>query len=82
MKILNWTTEHDLDRLKRRGWIERQREPRPDERPSSSRSGIHAKPSARATTGHQAAIQRFRSLPLDRPVQLALFDGPSWTPVS
>lgn len=32
MKILNWTTEDQLDELKRRGWIERQREPRPDER--------------------------------------------------
>jgi hypothetical protein len=32
IKILNWITEHELDQLKRRGWIERQREPRPDER--------------------------------------------------
>jgi hypothetical protein len=26
---------------------------------------------------HQTAVQTFRSLPLDRPMQLALFDGPS-----
>ena len=31
MKILNWTTEDDLNRMKRRGWSERRREPRPDE---------------------------------------------------
>jgi hypothetical protein len=29
---------------------------------------------------HQTAVQTFRSLPLDRPMQLALFDGPSLTP--
>jgi len=77
MKILNWITDHELDQLKRRGWIEGQREPRPDER-RILLTLFHP----RLTIGerddrHQTAVQTFRSLPLDRPVQLALFDGPS-----
>jgi len=75
MKILNWTTEHQLDELKRRGWIERQREPRPAERrilltlwhPRQTIGDGHDR--------HQTAVETFRSLPLDTPTQLTLFQA-------
>jgi hypothetical protein len=77
MKILNWTTEHDLDRLKRRGWIERQREPRPDEHRILLTLRHPRRTIGEGNDRHQTAVETFRSLPLDRPVQLSLFDGPS-----
>ncbi len=77
MKILNWITEHDLDQLKRRGWIERQREPRPDERRILLTLSHPRQTIGEGNDRHQTAVQTFRSLPLDRPDQLALFDRPS-----
>jgi len=39
MKILNWITEHELDQLTRRSWIERQRGTHPSKSAASS-SGV------------------------------------------
>jgi hypothetical protein len=73
MKILNWITDHELDQLKRRGWIERRRERRPDEgrilltlwHPRQAAGDGHDR--------HLTAVETFRSLPLDTPAQLLLF---------
>jgi hypothetical protein len=72
----NWTSEVELDAMKRRGWTERAREPRPRE----GRILVTLR-HPRQTLGegcdrYYTPVETFRSLPLhdNGPSQLRLFE--------
>jgi hypothetical protein len=75
MKILNWITEHELDRLKRCGWIDPQREPRPDEHRVLVTLSHPRQTIGEGHDRHKTAVETFRSLRLDMPAELTLFQA-------
>jgi len=79
MKILNWITEHELEQLKCRGWIERQREARPDERRILLTLSHPRQTIGEGSDRYHTAVETFRSLTLDDPgpSQLTLFEEAS-----
>ena len=74
----NLATDAELDALKRRGWVERSREPRPSEARVLVRLWHPCQTLGEGADRYQTAVETFRSLPLDdaAPAQLALFPGP------
>ena len=75
--IGNLVSERDLDAMKRRGWIERAREPIPHERRILVRLGHPRQTLGEGCDRYYTAVETFRSLPLDEPgpSQLTLFGG-------
>ncbi|MGO9789030.1 MAG: hypothetical protein ACLP8S_05710 [Solirubrobacteraceae bacterium] len=73
--IGNWITEAELDAMKRRGWIERAREPRPREgRILVTLSHPH-QTLGEGSDRYYTAVETFRSLTLDPGAsQLTLFE--------
>jgi hypothetical protein len=82
VKVANWTTEGQLAQMCRRGWIERSREYRGDERRVVVEL-FHPHQSAGAQDDRYVGpVVTFRSLPADAglstpDLQLPLFDGSS-----
>ncbi|MGO9975786.1 MAG: hypothetical protein ACLP01_23880 [Solirubrobacteraceae bacterium] len=74
----NLVTEAELDALKRQGWVERAREPRPSEGRVLVRLWHPCQTLGEGGDRYQTAVETFRSLPLDDPgpAQLALFQQP------
>jgi hypothetical protein len=74
----NLVTEADLDAMKRRGWIERAREPQPREARILVTLWHPCQTLGEGSDRHQTAVETFRSLPLDDPgpAQLPLFEEP------
>ena len=73
----NWTTETELDAMKRRGWIERAREPRPREGRILVTLWHPRQTLGEGSDRYYTAVDTFRSLSLDDPglSQLSLFEG-------
>jgi hypothetical protein len=73
----NWSTETNLDVMKRRGWIEHAREPIPHERRILVRLWHPRQTVGEGCDRYYTAVETFRSLPLDEPgpSQLTLFGG-------
>ncbi len=73
--IENWSTEAELDAMKRRGWVERGREELPHERRILVRLWHPHQTVGEGSDRYYAAVETFRSLPLDPGAcQLALFE--------
>ncbi len=74
----NLVTEAELDALKRHGWVERSREPRPSEGRVLVTLWHPCQTLGEGADRYQTAVETFRSLPLDDPgpAQLALFQQP------
>ena len=72
----NLVSEGDLDAMKRRGWIERAREPIPHERRILVRLWHPRQTVGEGCDRYYTAVETFRSLPLDDPglSQLSLFE--------
>jgi hypothetical protein len=72
----NWSTETNLDVMKRRGWIERAREPRPREGRTLVTLWHPHQTLGEGSDRYYTAVETFRSLPLDDPglSQLSLFE--------
>ena len=73
MQIGNWITEDGLLAMKRAGWIERARKPIPHEGRNLVTLWHPYKALGEGYDRHHTAVERFRSLPIDAPVQLSLF---------
>ncbi len=75
--IGNLVSEGDLDAMKRRGWIERAREPLPDEGRVLVRLWHPRQTVGEGSDRYYTAVETFRSLPLDDHgrSQLSLFEG-------
>jgi hypothetical protein len=76
----NWSTEAELDAMKRRGWVERRREELPHERRILVRLWHPHQTLGEGSDRYYTAVETFRSLPLDDPgpSQLSLFESPSF----
>jgi hypothetical protein len=74
-RIENMVSEPHLDALKRRGWIERSREPRPSEGRILVTLWHPRQTLGERSDRHYTAVETFRSLPLQTPgpSQLTLF---------
>jgi hypothetical protein len=77
--IGNLVREGDLDAMKRRGWIERAREPIPHEGRILVTLWHPHQTVGEGCDRYYTAVETFRSLPLDDsgPSQLALFQEPA-----
>jgi hypothetical protein len=73
----NWTSEAELDAMKRRGWVERGREELPHERRILVLLWHPHQTVGEGSDRYYTAVETFRSLPLDDPgcSQLGLFEG-------
>jgi len=74
----NLVTEANIDAMKRRGWVERSRQERPDEQRILVTLWHPSQTIGEGTDRYRTAVETFRSLPLDAPAptQLALFQEP------
>jgi hypothetical protein len=74
----NLVTEAALDATKRRGWVERSRQPRPSERRVLVMLWHPCQTLGEGADRYQTAVETFRSLQLDKrgSAQLALFQEP------
>jgi hypothetical protein len=75
MAIENWSSDEELDRMRQRGWIEREREPRPLEGRVLITLWHPRQTLGEGADRYVTAVETFRSLPLDAPTQLSLFES-------